>query len=208
MNIDLIYAKVKIYEERASKFDVNIHLQDALDEISNIGFQSSRELIVKSFERTDNLPESRTQIEIAAGYNYVSASRCLILPNNLNHLQTISFGETELEATSQRYWHTNCMPPASYYPTDTHEVYLSFELNDDDVVKITGRWRVSNIDSMPDKYLNYFIYYVLSGLFTLQYPNTKMREYYEKKLDSAYSTLSMSSCTSKPLGRRNEGILP
>lgn len=162
MTKERVFAEVKLRIEAAREIDINRHVSNALIELDAIGLETTRGIIT-TIETVVTDPALRTSL--TAG-NYYPDLRCLILPTTLLFITDVFYEQASLTRTTMYQYQTGTMPTLSYVLTDAHEMFLSFDLAEADVIQVSGRWAIRNLELLPDRYENWLLNYVLAGMYS------------------------------------------
>ena len=211
MDARAVYANVLMHIPEATLLEVNKYLQLALDEVNSQGKETITALVVSNPDSTPyGTPSQRTSNQT---FNYYPDVKCLVLPSSIVYVAKVYVGTqlysplsateylgdaTELAAINNGY---------SYYLSDTGEMYFVSALTAGDTVKILGRIGGNTLAMLPDSYLAYLTYAVLTGMYSSEYKDADAYAIYSNKLAKA-KPVSMQGNKRLSWMKRNGRIYP
>jgi len=179
MDARAVYANVLMHIPEATLLEVNKYLQLALDEINSQGKETITAVTVVSPTTTPyGNPSERTSNQT---FNYYTDVKCLVLPSSIVYVAKVSVNGKPYSPMSASEYLDGTAGIYTYYLNDTGDMYFATDLTEGDTVKILGRIGVS-LAVLPDSYLSYLTYYVLTGLYSSEYENESSFAIYSAKL--------------------------
>lgn len=186
MTKDRIYAQCRLRFPNIRDLDINEHISSALTQLSEIGFSRIKKITVTAGS-TGLDPLTRTN---GIAYNYYPDLKCLLMPEDLISVSRVRFGNYDLDKSSQYEYNTGTMKEYSYFVTETNEMYLSFDLETDDVVEVEGTYAIRNIELLSDKYENWMLNHVLARLYSYKpYKDAEQFAVYEAERQKSWRTV-------------------
>ena len=185
MNLNSVHAQVRLYIPEAGIAEMNKYLGSAMDEINSRGLERIVPITVTSPAGDYNAdPLMRTD---GQAFNYYPLMQCIVLPSTVSNVSKLLLNDVAIQQISL----IDCTIGSTlqYYAiSDTGEIYFTVPLVDGDVVKITGRASAITAAVLPDRYIPYLTYAILSGLYSDEYKNPDQYAIYSRKAKSAYNS--------------------
>lgn len=186
MNTSRIIAECRLHFPAIRDLEINKHISTALTQLSEVGFSRIKKITVTAGS-TGLDPLTRTN---GIAYNYYPDLKCLLMPEDLLSVANVRFGDIDLDKANIYQYNTGTMPNNSYFLTETNEMYLSFELETNDILEIDGTWAVRNIELLSDKYENWMLNHVLSRLYSCKpYKDADQYAIYEAERQRAWRVI-------------------
>lgn len=174
MDARAVHANVLMQIPEATLMEINKYLQLALDEINSLGKETITALTVVNPDKTPyGTPSERT---VDQAFNYYPDAKCLVLPSSVVYVAKVYVNGTVYSPLSATEYLSDAENLAqydgkAYYQNNTNELYFISDLTEGDTVKVLGRIGGNTLAVLPDSYLSYMTYYVLSGLYSSEYKN-------------------------------------
>lgn len=186
MTRDRILSECRLHFPAIRDLEINKHITTALTQLSEVGFSRIKKITVTA-GATGLDPLTRTN---GIAYNYYPDLKCLLMPEDLISIASVRFGDYYLDKSTQYEYSTGTMADNSYFLTETNEMYLSFDLETDDVLEIDGTYAVRNIELLSDKYENWMLNHVLSRLYGAKpYKDADQFAIYEAERQRSWRTI-------------------
>ena len=203
MDINKIYANVRLVVPDATTIEINKYILATLDEINARGIETVRQYQVRHPDAEGGYrigtPEERKD---GQGFNYYPDLKCLILPSEITLLsRVIRKDKTAIAVGGYTHLKGNFGIPA-YYLTQTGEMYFSVNLEDGEIITIIGSAGGITVDVLPDKYLPYLSNSAIAGLSSQEYPNPDTYAIYSRKATQS-KLATLESMTSAVNIKRN-----
>lgn len=206
MDINKIYANVRLVVPDATTIEMNKYILATLDEINAKGIETVRQYKVKHppAGMESSMPEERKD---GQGFNYYPDLKCLILPSEITLLsRVIRKDKTAIAVGGYTHLKGSFGIPGfdipAYYLTQTGEMYFSVNLEDGEIITIIGSAGGLTVDVLPDKYLPYLSNSAIAGLSSQEYPNPDTYAIYSRKATQS-KLATLESMTSAVNIKRN-----
>ena len=189
MNINKVYANVRLAVPNATLIQINKYLLAELDGINAAGIEGLRKYTVVHATGTYGTPQERTD---GQAYNYYPDINCLIIPTEVSLIEKVFYGTTQLAEMTIDGYMAETQPENSYYVSYSGEMYFSFDVADAGVITIVGRFGGLTVDMLSDKYIPYLSNSIIAGLVSSEF-----------KDPDAYAIYSRRAANSKPVSREH-----
>lgn len=194
MNINSVYANVRLAVPDATLVEMNKYLLAEIDAINASGIESIRKYkIVYPVGSGYGTVSERKHTQ---SFNYYPTEKCFILPSEVVLVEKIFYSGNQIKEmdTAQMVSETNY--GYSYYITNTGEMYLSFDLADGETIIIMGSFGGHTTDTLPDKWIPYLSNSIIAGLVSHEYKDPDAYAVYSRKaMDSKAYTVSPATQT-------------
>jgi hypothetical protein len=178
MNINKVYANVRLAVPNATLIQINKYLLAELDDINASGIEGLRKYTVTHATGTYGTPQTRTD---GQSYNYYPDVNCFIIPTEVSLIEKVYYGTTQLsEMTSEGYM-AEVQPTDSFYVTHSGEMYFSFDMPDAAVITIMGRFGGLTVDMMSDRYIPALSNAIIAGLVSSEYKDADAYAIYSRR---------------------------
>jgi hypothetical protein len=203
VNVNKVYANVRLAVPDATLVEINKYLLAELDSINARGVESLRKYAVV-YPSTEGYGSPATRLD-SQDFNYYPNIKCFILPSEVNLVEKIFSGNTQLREMSTADTMRETIPLKSYYIANTGELYLSFEPEDGDILTIVGRFGGQTVNTISDKYIPYLSNVIIAGLHSSEYKDPDAYAVYSRKaMDSKVVT---NEAVSQTKGMKRNGRL-
>jgi hypothetical protein len=199
MDINKVYANVKLAVPEATLLEMNKYLLSLLDEINANGAEGIRSYTVVSGTGTYGTPQQRADGQT---FNYYPNVKCLIVPSDVTLVEKVFLADQQLSEMSVSEYLSTTRPEYSYCITYTGEMYLSFDLEDGDVINILGKFGGMTVDILNDRFIPYMSNSIIASLVSNEYKDADAYAIYSRRArDSKVSTVQ--SIVQPKLMKRN-----
>jgi hypothetical protein len=183
MDARKIHANILMHLPAVTLLEVNKYLQLALDEINSNGKERITKLTVSvPGISTPSTPSERTPDR---AYNYYADLKCLVIPSTILYVAKLSIDGQAYTPISASDYLSLVGGGYYYHLTEVGEMYFANDLVVGSVVTILGRTSGTTLAMLGDNYLPYLTYYVLCGLYALEYKDADSYAIYRRKLDES-----------------------
>lgn len=183
MNVNTVYADVRLCIPDATLIEMNKYLQQALQYINSRGLERMHTITVVTATGTyDADPLNRTDGQL---FNYYPLSKCLVLPSNVVNVQRLHVDGIEIPAINYNDYVQGVYLTQAYSITESGELYFVIALTDSSIVSITGRVGGLTPSSLPDQFIPYLANSILTGLYSKEYKDPDQYAVYMRKLNES-----------------------
>lgn len=184
MDINKVYANVKLAVPEATLVEMNKYLLTALDEINGNGIEGLRQYTITIPTGEYTTPASRTD---GQAFNYYPNLKCFVLPSEILLIEKVFSGTTQLYEMTTAEYLTSERPTNAYFITYSGEMYFSVELSEGDTISIMGRFGGNTVDLLSDNYIPFLTNTIIAGLVSKEYKDADDYAIYSRK--AAHSKL-------------------
>ncbi|HPS38345.1 MAG TPA: hypothetical protein PL124_02925 [Candidatus Cloacimonadota bacterium] len=179
MNINTVYADVRLCIPNATLVEMNKYLQQALQYINSRGLERKVVIPVVTATGTYNAdPLSRTASQT---FNYYPLTKCLIVPSTISNVQRVYVDGIEVPLISFSDHIKGTYLTQTYCQTESGELYFTVSLTDASVVSITGRAGSLTPSTLPDRFIPYLANSIIAGLYSDEYKDSDQYAVYLRK---------------------------
>lgn len=201
MNINIVYANIRLAIAEATRAEVNKYIILALNEINARGLE-------RVFNVSVTHPPEGYNTDIYArsdgqAFNYYPADKCLILPSSCLLVEKIYLGGVAIPAMTRDSFLLGALETQAYYLTDTGEMYFAEALDSGASIKIVGRAGGMTLDMLSDRYVPFITNAILAGLYSHEYKDADMYAVYSRKYEASRRNATYSNLVQNKLMIRN-----
>jgi hypothetical protein len=199
MDINKVYANVKLAVPEATLIEMNKYLLGLLDEINANGTEGIRSYTVVSGTGTYGTPQQRVD---GQSFNYYPDVKCFIIPSDVTLVEKVFLADQQLSEMSVSEYLSTTQPEYSYHITYTGEMYLSFDLEDGDIINVLGKFGGMTVDILNDRYIPYFSNSIIAGLTSNEYKDADAYAIYSRRARDS-KVVTVQSIVQPKLMKRN-----
>jgi hypothetical protein len=202
MNINLIYADALLVIPNVQDVEINQHILTALSRINGRGLKAIKSVVIANVSGAGTDPLARPYPLVG---NYYPDAKCLILPDGVKYVESLWYkktGETsftEVFNTAIDYYFDGTMKTNECHITDNFECYLGFEAAVGDTFSVYGQYSGYSIHALSTKWKDYVVFAVLAGLFSHQYQEKTMYQYYKELAEQEFDRVMFDTAAYIPL---------
>ena len=200
MNINKVYANVRLAVPGATIIEMNKYLLAEIDAINAEGIESVRKHVV-IYPDTENYGSVSGRAD-AQTFNYYPSEKCFILPSDVVLVEKVFYAGKELREMDTAQMASGTYLGNAYYVASTGEMYLSFAPANGDVITIMGLFGGHTVDTLPDKWIPYLSNTVIAGLAASEYKDPDVYAIYSRKAMASKSS-TMGNVQQTKFMRRN-----
>lgn len=180
MNINKVYANVKLAVPDATLIEMNKYLLAEIDTINARGIEGMRKYaVVYPTEESYGSPSDRTDSQT---FNYYPDVKCFILPSEVALVEQIYHGTTKLSEMSMVDFVSQTeQVPNAYYLSFNGEIYFYSELTEGDIITVVGSFGGLTADMLPDKYIPALSNAIIAGLVSNEYKDPDAFAIYSRR---------------------------
>lgn len=180
MNVNKVYANVRLAVPNATLIQMNKYLLAEMDDINGSGIEGLRKYTV-----IHGTGDYGTPIERVDGqtFNYYPDVNCFIIPSEVSLIEKVYSGTTQLSEMTAEGYMSDTQPSNSYYVTYSGEMYFSTALADASEIAIKGRFGGLTVDMLPDKYISSLSNAIIAGLVSNEFKDPDAYAIYSRRAE-------------------------
>jgi hypothetical protein len=183
VNINKVYANVRLAVPDATLVEINRYLLAEIDAINATGIESIRRYSV-SYPSEDDYGSPDGRID-GQGFNYYPGERCFVLPSSISLIERVYIDGSELSEMTLQELVSGITVPGRYYVTNSGEMYFSSDIANGSKITISGRFGGHDADTLSDKYIPFLTNSIIAGLTSHEYKDPDAYAIYSRKAEAS-----------------------
>lgn len=200
MNVNKVYANVRLAVPDATIIEINKYLLAEIDAINAEGVESIRKYSI-TYPDTESYG-SITERADGQSFNYYPDEKCFILPAEVSLVEKVIYAGKVLQEMNTAEMCAETIIGNAYYITQTGEMYLSFSPSDGDIITIMGSFGGQTADTLSDRWIPYLSNSIIAGLVSYEYKDADAYAVYSRKAAETRS-YTLNSVVQTKYMRRN-----
>lgn len=180
MNVNKVYANVRLAVPNATLIQMNKYLLAEIDDINASGIEGLRKYTVTHGTGSYGTPQDRTDGQV---FNYYPDVNCFIIPSEVTLIEKVYYGTTQLSEMTHEGYLSAVQPADSYYVTFSGEMYLSTAIADAGEITIMGRFGGLTVDMLPDRYIPSLSNAIIAGLVSSEFKDADAYAIYSRRAE-------------------------
>lgn len=178
MNINKVYANVRLAVPKATLPEINKYLLAESDEINARGIEGLRKYTIIHAIGDYGTPEERLD---GQAFNYYPDTNCFIIPSEVSLIEKVYYDNMQLSEMTADDYMSNVKPLYSFYITPSGEMYFSFTVPNMAKITIMGRFGGLTVDMLSDRYIPLLSNAIIAGLVSNEYKDADAYAIYSRR---------------------------